>query len=98
MTYHVICIHQMSVLSDSSSADSSSSPSARLPCLAWPCSPQVPSAGDWSIHRGGTVFIEGAENINVSGCFFDQSGAHLPHSRHSSGVSRPILGAFALLV
>ena len=39
--------------------------------------PKVPSAGDWSVHRGGTVYIEGAENINISGCLFDQSGASI---------------------
>ena len=26
---------------------------------------EVPSGGDWSVHRGGAVFIEGAENILV---------------------------------
>ena len=35
---------------------------------------EVPSAGDWSIHRGGAVFIEGAEDVSVTGCLFDQAG------------------------
>ena len=37
---------------------------------------EVPSAGDWSIHRGGAVYIEGAENVSVSSCFFDQAGGN----------------------
>lgn len=37
---------------------------------------EVPSAGDWSIHRGGAVYIEGAENVSVSSCLFDQSGGN----------------------
>jgi len=25
---------------------------------------EVPSAGDWSIHRGGAVFIQGPEDVS----------------------------------
>lgn len=32
----------------------------------------VPSGGDWSIHRGGAVFIENAEGITVSDCKFSR--------------------------
>jgi hypothetical protein len=47
-----------------------------------------PSAGDWSIHRGGTVSIEGAEHVNVSNCFFDQAGGNgVLVSRYTRSVS-----------
>ncbi len=32
--------------------------------------------GDWSIHRGGAVFIEGAEYCAVEDCFFDAVGGN----------------------
>jgi hypothetical protein len=31
-----------------------------------------PSGGDWSIHRGGAVFLDGAEGITFEQCKFDQ--------------------------
>ena len=37
---------------------------------------EVPSGGDWSIHRGATVFIDGAERINIEECTFDQVGGN----------------------
>eukprot|EP00934_Nitzschia_sp_Nitz4_P006339 Nitzschia sp. Nitz4//scaffold304_size22322//19029//21871//NITZ4_008574-RA/size22322-snap-gene-0.3-mRNA-1//-1//CDS//3329547079//6329//frame0 len=30
----------------------------------------APSGGDWSLHRGGAVFIENATNISISNCRF----------------------------
>jgi hypothetical protein len=49
---------------------------------------EVPSAGDWSIHRGGTVYIEGAENVSVSACFFDQAGGNgVAVSRYTRNVA-----------
>eukprot|EP00040_Diaphanoeca_grandis_P044659 m.13136 g.13136 ORF g.13136 m.13136 type:complete len:937 (+) comp9607_c0_seq1:64-2874(+) len=33
---------------------------------------EIPSGGDWSIHRGASVFADGAVNISVSSCVFDQ--------------------------
>ena len=30
----------------------------------------APSGGDWSLHRGGAIFIENASNITISGCHF----------------------------
>ena len=30
----------------------------------------APSGGDWSIHRGGAVFIENAERVHVASCLF----------------------------
>ena len=32
--------------------------------------------GDWSIHRGGTFFVDGAEAITVENCMFDQTGGN----------------------
>ena len=37
---------------------------------------EVPSAGDWSIHRGGAVLIENAEESTVEKCVFDQVGGN----------------------
>ena len=37
---------------------------------------EVPSGGDWSIHRGATVFADGAERIAVVDCTFDQPGGN----------------------
>ena len=37
---------------------------------------EVPSGGDWSIHRGGAVFLDGAENIDIVNCTFDQTGGN----------------------
>ena len=37
---------------------------------------EVPSGGDWSIHRGGAVFVEGAENCTIENCFFDTVGGN----------------------
>ena len=36
----------------------------------------VPSAGDWSIHRGAAVFVEGAENVTVEACKFTRLGGN----------------------
>ena len=37
---------------------------------------EVPSGGDWSVHRGAAVFIEGAENILIQNCLFDSPGGN----------------------
>ena len=37
---------------------------------------EVPSGGDWSVHRGGAVFVEGAENVVVENCLFDSPGGN----------------------
>ena len=29
---------------------------------------EVPSGGDWSVQRGGALFVEGAENVLVQNC------------------------------
>lgn len=36
----------------------------------------TPSRGDWTIHRGGGVFMEGAEHCAIEGCFFDALGGN----------------------
>ena len=37
---------------------------------------EVPSGGDWSIHRGAAVFIQDAEYVAVTDCSFDQPGGN----------------------
>jgi hypothetical protein len=37
---------------------------------------ESPSRGDWTIHRGGAVFFEGAEECSVEKCFFDAVGGN----------------------
>ena len=37
---------------------------------------EVPSGGDWSVHRGGAVFVEGAEHVLVQNCLFDSPGGN----------------------
>ena len=36
----------------------------------------IPSRSDWSIHRGGAVFLEGAKNCLVKDCCFDAVGGN----------------------
>jgi len=36
----------------------------------------VPSLSDWAIHRGGTVFLEGAHNCRIEDCWFDAVGGN----------------------
>merc|ERR1712048_447879 len=37
---------------------------------------EVPSGGDWSIHRGGAVFVQNTENITFSSCTFLRNGGN----------------------
>lgn len=37
---------------------------------------EVPSGGDWSVHRGGALLVQDAENVSVAGCVFDQVGGN----------------------
>ena len=30
----------------------------------------MPSGGDWALHRGGAVFLEGTEGTAIKGCLF----------------------------
>ena len=36
----------------------------------------IPSGSDWSIHRGGTVFMEGARDCTIKNCWFDAVGGN----------------------
>ena len=36
----------------------------------------ISSLSDWSIHRGGAVFMEGARNCHIANCFFDAVGGN----------------------
>ena len=37
---------------------------------------EVPSLSDWAIHRGGTIFLEGARDCVIEACFFDAVGGN----------------------
>lgn len=37
---------------------------------------EAPSRGDWTIHRGGAVFMEGGEDCGIERCFFDAVGGN----------------------
>ena len=37
---------------------------------------EVPSGGDWSIHRGGAVFAENVDGFHISSCVFDSPGGN----------------------
>ncbi|RTE04311.1 right-handed parallel beta-helix repeat-containing protein [Paenibacillus whitsoniae] len=37
---------------------------------------EAPSLGDWSIHRGGAIFMEGAERCEIEYCHFDAVGGN----------------------
>ena len=37
---------------------------------------EVPSGGDWAVHRGAAFVVEGAEDISISNCTMDQPGGN----------------------
>ena len=37
---------------------------------------EAPSMGDWTIHRSGAVFMDGAEDCGVEGCWFHATGGN----------------------
>ena len=37
---------------------------------------EVPSGGDWAIHRGGAVFVEGVDGFLIQNCLFDAPGGN----------------------
>ena len=37
---------------------------------------EVPSGGDWSVHRGAALFVQDAEDVSIAGCTFDQVGGN----------------------
>ncbi len=42
----------------------------------------TPSTGDWGIHRGGAVYMEGVEDCAVENCFFDAVGGNALYISH----------------
>jgi len=51
----------------------------------------APSGGDWALHRGGALFIEGAEGLTVDGCHFrrlDGNAVFLSRYTRNVTVSR----------
>jgi hypothetical protein len=42
---------------------------------------EVSSGGDWSIHRGGAVYVESAEGITIADCIFNQVRTKLSATR-----------------
>ncbi|MGH7868823.1 MAG: right-handed parallel beta-helix repeat-containing protein, partial [Candidatus Dormibacteraceae bacterium] len=36
----------------------------------------APSLGDWTIHRGGAIFLDGAEDCGIENCFLDAVGGN----------------------
>jgi len=47
----------------------------------------APSGGDWSLHRGGAIFIENASNVTISGCnFFRLDGTAIFLSRKTRHI------------
>ena len=48
----------------------------------------VPSLSDWSIHRGGSVFVEGTRDCSVENCWFDAPGGNAVFvNNHNRGFS-----------
>lgn len=48
----------------------------------------APSGGDWSIHRGAAVFLEGVEEISITNCTFQRlDGNAVFLSRYTRGVT-----------
>ena len=44
---------------------------------------ETSSGGDWSIHRGGAVFVEGAQDVHISQNHFDQVDGNVrPRKAH----------------
>lgn len=37
---------------------------------------EAPSGGDWTIHRGGTVYVEGVNGFTMQACLFDSPGGN----------------------
>lgn len=37
---------------------------------------EVPSGGDWTLHRGGALYVQDAEGITIMNCTFEQTGGN----------------------
>ncbi len=49
---------------------------------------ETPSTGDWGIHRGGSVFLEGAEDCSIKDSFFDAVGGNAVFiSKHNRRIT-----------
>ena len=65
---------------------------------------EIPSGGDWAIHRGASVFADGAESVSISGNRFDQidgNGIFLSRYARNCTISRndfSMIGDSAILV
>jgi hypothetical protein len=47
----------------------------------------VPSLSDWAIHRGGTVFLQGAHDCRIENCWFDAVGGNgVFVNNHNRGI------------
>jgi len=42
----------------------------------------TPSTGDWGIHPGGAIYMEGVEDCSVEDCFFDAVGGNAIYVSH----------------
>jgi len=48
----------------------------------------VPSLSDWAIHRGGTVFLQGARDCRIENCWFDAVGGNAVFvNNHNRGIA-----------
>ena len=54
----------------------------------------VPSPGDWSVHRGGAIMIEGAEGTTIEQCEFVRLGGNAValsgHAWHTTIADRSV--------
>lgn len=55
----------------------------------------TPSTGDWGIHRGGAVYMEGVEDCAVEECFFDAVGGNALYISHHARRIRIYGNTFA---
>ena len=55
----------------------------------------TPSTGDWGIHRGGAVYMEGVEDCAVENCFFDAVGGNALYIDHHARRIRVYGNTFA---
>ncbi len=55
----------------------------------------TPSTGDWGIHRGGAVYMEGAEDCSIENCFFDAVGGNALYVSHHARRIRVYGNTFA---
>ena len=65
---------------------------------------EIPSGGDWAIHRGASVFADGAESVTISGNSFEQidgNGVFLSRFARNCTISKndfSMIGDSAILI